>query len=116
MAKFRSQLNRSSAVVDKLAAPKWSIGFKYQMCIIDRKGNVKIDQVRLMGLLGFTQAFDECTSYFALYPASLAEPQSQNMDDFFEHLCTIGIYSKVAPFGFEQTEQTEAIYEKILTA
>ena len=112
--KFRSQLNRASVAEGRSTPSKWVIGFKYQISIVGQKSDIDIDHVALMKILGFQKAHEEFSTYFVLYPDSLAEPQSEDLDAYFEHLLSIGIYDLFGDDGYMQTENTKAIYEKLL--
>ena len=112
--KFRSQLNRASVAKDKATPSSWNVGFKYQIAIVDQRDDIDIDHIALMKILGFQKAYDECNAFYAIYPDSLGEPQSEDLDAYFEHLLSIGIYDLFGDDGYMQTENTKAIYEKLL--
>jgi len=114
-SKFRSQINRLDTAHLKTQKPKFEIGFVYQINTLDRQTDIDLDLIELMRVLGFKEAFEVCNQYYAMFPASLAEPLTKDLDKFYSYLKEIGIFDPQFE-GYKQTPQTPLIYEKIIKA
>jgi len=112
-SKFRSQINRIDLAQLKTKKPTFNIGFRYQVATIDRETDIDLDMIALMGALGFVEAFETCSQYYGLYPTSLGEPLTENLESFYSYLKEIGIFDAEVE-GYMQTPQTALIYEKIM--
>ena len=115
MAKFRSQMNRADALKRATDTPRWEIGFKWQIGVLSRQGDIDLDLIELMRILGYSVLYELYSSYFALYPTSLGEPQHPDMEQFFDELVGMGILEKTDG-GYRQTEKTADAYSKLLEA
>lgn len=113
MAKFRSQLNRVTRAEEITSPPQWEIGFKWQVGSIDQPNDIDIDFTELMRILGYSEAYKLFSTYFAVYPGSLGEPQHSEIDDFFDHLKNIELLDPECD-GIKQCATTKVVYEKLL--